>query len=207
MGQTPKLLLPYPEPTDAADGPTGFHNLASAVEAGLVPATVTALPGTPYDGQEVYFLADATNGTVWHLRYRAAATAPYRWEFVGGSPLFSMVEPEQSAPHTSWGDLATVGPDVTVPLAGVYMARFGARISHSGTDFVMYGIRVGATDPTDNESVMINVGAAGSRIHHDRQRRLTITTAGTLVRGRYRTNSGTASYTSRYVELRPERVT
>src|SRR4051812_22380129 len=53
------------------------------------PARVTSLPVSPVDGQEVYYVADATNGVLWHLRYNAASASAYKWEFVGGSPLES----------------------------------------------------------------------------------------------------------------------
>lgn len=44
-------------------------------------ALVTSLPANPVDGQEIYFLADSTNGIIWHLRYRVASS---KWEYVGG---------------------------------------------------------------------------------------------------------------------------
>jgi len=47
------------------------------------------LPVLPYDGQEIYYIADATNGVIWHLRYRAASASAYKWEFLGGSFLDS----------------------------------------------------------------------------------------------------------------------
>jgi hypothetical protein len=40
-----------------------------------LPSLVTALPATPVDGQECHFVADATNGVVWHMKYRAADTS------------------------------------------------------------------------------------------------------------------------------------
>lgn len=46
------------------------------------PLYVTALPGSPYDGQEV-FQESSTSGIVRHLRYRSTAAM---WEEVGGPP-------------------------------------------------------------------------------------------------------------------------
>src|SRR4030095_11342304 len=48
---------------------------------------VSALPGSPFDGQEIYYLADATNSVIWHLRYRAGSSSAYKWEFIGGMYL------------------------------------------------------------------------------------------------------------------------
>jgi hypothetical protein len=88
---------------------------------------VTALPGSPVDGQEVYYLVDAASGRVWHLRYRAASTSPYKWEFVGGSPVNA--GPQGAVTHAVVSEIAlTSGPTLTVPLSGDY--RVGMRCRH-----------------------------------------------------------------------------
>jgi hypothetical protein len=56
----------------------------------LIIPYVTTLPSAPYDGQEVYYGADASNGIIWHLRYNAAG-GTYKWEFIGGSSLDTLV--------------------------------------------------------------------------------------------------------------------
>ena len=63
MGQTPIYDLPYPEPTDPADGPGGFEALATATEgvfAGLVAPVMTKIadltkssPGPSFDFQAI----------------------------------------------------------------------------------------------------------------------------------------------------------
>ena len=53
------------------------------------PTVVTSMPTTPYEGQEVYYVADATNGVMWRFRYRGASPSPYKWEFVGGSDILT----------------------------------------------------------------------------------------------------------------------
>lgn len=64
---------------------------SAKLAVGATSATyVTTLPSSPVDGQEVYFAADASNGVIWHLRYRDAATG-YKWEYVGGPPICSAV--------------------------------------------------------------------------------------------------------------------
>lgn len=84
---------------------------------------VTALPGSPIDGQEVYYQADATNGVVWHLRYRSGATT-YKWEFLGGPPLYAESNTEETV-GAAW--TAATNPRITVPLSGIYMVHGGAR--------------------------------------------------------------------------------
>lgn len=94
MGTTPTLALPYPDLSDPADVPADLKALAERLDvavpaAAVPPPLVTALPGGAVDGQEIYYLADATNGVIWHLRYRLGSGSPYKWEFLGGPPLIA----------------------------------------------------------------------------------------------------------------------
>ena len=88
------------------------------------PSTVSVLPTSPIEGQRVYFqnAAMATEGIIWHLRYRAGAPGSYKWEFVGGAHLAASVATDEATATgtVTFIDLATVGPQVTVPLAGDY---------------------------------------------------------------------------------------
>lgn len=91
------------------------------------PQLVTALPTNPVDGQEVYFVADAANSIVWHLRYRAATPGSYKWEYVGGPPIYDkdeFVGGEQALivdnAGGTWRSYANT-PTVTTPLAGDWM--------------------------------------------------------------------------------------
>lgn len=90
-----------------------------------LPTYVTSLPSGPIDGQEVYYAADATNGVIWHLRYRSASSSSYKWEFVGGPPM-SAYNYDSGAVTTS-GTAYTVvtytNPSLTLPLAGDYVLR------------------------------------------------------------------------------------
>jgi hypothetical protein len=97
----------------------------------VAAATVTALPSSPVNGQECYFLADATNGVVWHLKFRSASASGFKWEFVGGGSLYSEVLTAENTVSTSFVDLTTVGPQVTVPLAGDYDIEFSVIANHT----------------------------------------------------------------------------
>jgi hypothetical protein len=57
------------------------------IDLNAAPQLLSSLPSSPYDGQEIYYSADPTNGVIWHLRYRSASAPPYKWELVGGPPL------------------------------------------------------------------------------------------------------------------------
>jgi len=127
-GTTPILQLPYPTPDDSVDVPRDIQALAVKLDgySSLRPPAVTSLPGAPVDGQEVYYLADVTNGVIWHLRYNAAAA---KWQYLGGSPLQvtqTGSSGQSTANNTTWTDLTGM-PTLTIPLAGSYwLTIYGA---------------------------------------------------------------------------------
>jgi len=117
---------------------------------------VTSLPASPVDGQEIYYLADATNGIIWHLRYRAASASAYKWEVLGGPPLFSAVDTDQvlGPTATAYQDLATVGPSITLPLAGDYDIELGCRIWMNGNNgAAWHSYAIGGAAPLDSDAI------------------------------------------------------
>jgi hypothetical protein len=150
MGNTPNLLLPYPEPSNPADVPTDMHELASRLDL-LGGALVSSLPAGPVEGQEVYYVADAAAGAIWHLRYRAASPSAYKWEVVGGSSLKAVVMTDEAlAPINVFSDLPTVGPQITLPLAGDYAFEYQANYYAGAAAVQVAIVPIGGTQPTDN---------------------------------------------------------
>lgn len=164
--------------------------LSAPLAAQFLPV-LAALPAGPVDGQECYYLADSTAGVVWHLRYRAASPdATYRWEYVGGPPLSAEVLTDQSSTATAYADLATLGPDVTLPLAGWYDVELGAYGYSSSTPAtnVYMSYAAGGTAASDNDAVLI--GAAGFLAFSAyRRHRRGPFAAGTLLRAKYRAST------------------
>jgi hypothetical protein len=119
MPTTPNLALPYPAETDTADVPRDIHALATKLD--LSGSAGTVLPASPTDGQEYFYVANAANGVVWHLRYRAASASPYKWEYVGGSALVSSPASGSITTQTPGWVALTAGPTITLPLAGQYL--------------------------------------------------------------------------------------
>jgi hypothetical protein len=174
------------------------------------PQIVTALPtpggGIPFDGQEVLFLADATNGVLHRFRYRAAAPAPYRWEFVGGSPLEAESSAAGTRASTAYGDLAgtSVGPALTPPLAGDYLVTVEANIqNNAGEGRIAPQFGAAAVNPDDaaagGESSNLTVDASKTS-------RRTIAAAGTTVTARYAASASTATFGRRRLLIVPVRV-
>lgn len=98
---------------------------------------VSALPVAPIDGQEIYFqtVAMAADGICWHLRYNAASSSLYKWEFIGGSALendsmgtYNLAL--NNAPQNSFF-LSPDAKGVAIPLAGTYEVAQGVTVSPS----------------------------------------------------------------------------
>jgi hypothetical protein len=186
-------------------GPTGPQG-----PPGNPAPTVTSLPGSPVDGQECYFVADATNGIVWHLKYRAASSSTYKWECVGGPPLRADVTTGQTASTASaWVDLATPGPLVTPPLGGDFDVLYGCFMSAAPTSGFIWiaGVGVGGGAPTrmarlDGPS---GGGAAVTSTPSDKFRATGIA-AGTTFKMQYQYVNVTPTWSQRYLEVRPVRV-
>jgi hypothetical protein len=133
--------------------------LDSDGKSDFFPSVVTALPGTPYDGQEIFYLVSATNGIVWHLKYRAASASAYKWEYVGGQELRDFLANSESlgaSNFNAYSNLATVGPQVTVPLAGEYLQTMELEMFNDGgvsSSNVNISFDRGATAAVDADSI------------------------------------------------------
>lgn len=111
---------------------------------------VTALPSSPIDGQEIRYVVDSTNGIIWNFKYRSASASTYKWEFIGGSPLFAQIAADQGTTSTSYVNLATTGPSVILPLAGDYDYELGCGSYSTGasgvTNYMSADFGSGASD-------------------------------------------------------------
>lgn len=161
----------------------------SAYASGFMgPPLVTALPANPVDGQECRYLADATNGVVWHLRYRAASASIYKWELVGGSPLTAFNPSNYVTSATSFAALGGGAVNFTLPLAGDYIVTVGARIITTAGSVVAAG--AGATPLDDTVSALVASSSPNTTV--GRQHRFNGLTAGGVLEVRGRSISGSA---------------
>jgi len=173
------------------------------------PSLVTSLPTGPVDGQEIYFQADPANGVVWNLRYNAASASIYKWEFLGGSSLYNYVNASESISGTTYINMPTVGPSVTVPLAGDYDITHGAQMAGPAVQGQAYlqSYAIGATAAVDADAIWKGSPAAyADSANLARTQRKTLA-AGTLLQAKYRVvggSSGTAG--QRYLSALPVRI-
>lgn len=177
-------------------------NMASLAAAG------TTLPSSPTDGQSFYYIANATDGVVWHLRYRAASASSYKWEFVGGHSLESSVATQESIAvgvvgANNYVDLATAGPSITLPLGGDYITDIQVLMWNSEVHFSRVAPKYG------NDAV---VGADGPQSEGTWGKNQTGTyrknalSASTIVKLQYAVGGGTGQFMRRVLRMRPVRV-
>lgn len=176
----------------------------------LMPSSVTALPSPANDGQEVLYLADAANGVVWHLKYRAGSSSAFKWEVVGGPDLAAEVLTSQTTAATGYVDLTTAGPSLTLPLAGDWIVSHGAQIEATGTDRLFASPKFAAVATADANAVSVavaNVGAAAQGSSPARTQRVNGRAAGDVVKVQYRTALGTTgTFANRWLTVRPVRL-
>lgn len=153
------------------------------------------MPTGPVNGDEVYYVADATNGIVWHFKYRSASASTYKWEYIGGAYLFSEIvtAASESTASTSYVALTTAGPSLTVPLAGDYdvtLEQTAYNSTNVNTELMSYDI--GGTGAVDADAVGNQASPASSEIPRAvRTRRKTFTVASTALVAKYKVGAGT----------------
>lgn len=179
--------------------------LAEAKEVITSAAELAAL--TPVDGQEIIFVADAANGVIWTLRYRADATGSFKWEFMGGSTLVDEDLGTVSVSGGTWADFGGGGnPQTTLLLGGDYDLEWGVRDFVNAAGSTIYtGIYVGAS-PIGGQEEFRMTDADLHVAPTFATRRKTGVTANTLVKLQHKISAASANITGRYIRIKPVRV-
>jgi hypothetical protein len=173
---------------------------------------VTSLPLVPRDSDEVYFLADADSGVVWHLRYRAdAPSLSYRWEFVGGHALFAETTTSETTTSTSYANLSggATGPSLTLPGAGDYRIAFGCfSTGTTATALQFMSIDLNGAGAADADGIKLqppNVSyyASGQSMRTIERE---ADEPGFTLTSKYKTNAGTATFETRWLAATPIRI-
>lgn len=204
--------MPLVNPTVVAAGSVTNASVATsaAIEQGKLKnlaAPVTALPASPVDGDMCVFQADATNGVYWLLRYRAGSASAYKWECVGGGPLVAEIDTSEATASTTYADLATVGPSLTVPLAGDYVISFGFRGSNNTAGFwSLASFAVGAAAAADADSCVHVSASANARSSVERSRKKAAVAAASAIVMKYSADGNTATFVYRFLQVLPIRV-
>lgn len=175
----------------------------------VLPTYQTSLPGSPTDGDEIYYAADATNGVIWHLRYRSASASAYKWEYIGGGPLYSENSAGITVTSTSYVAAGSADPAVTVPLAGDYDISFGVYGPNMATGTYCYcTIKLGSAAASDTDSIKVYSDAGGEVNSMSRMIRRTGITISSVLQQQYKADSAATavSWSLRWMSVRPVRV-
>lgn len=203
----------YAGPGGAGQLAPGFirvSKIPSAVPgpSGLVPPTAigTVLPASPVDGQEFILTDSLTAPTyTWHLRYMAAK-ASNRWVFVGGAPGFSQVDALESPGSTTYVNLATLGPQFQIPVAGDYLVEIGfsEQTSTTGQACTM-SYAIGATPASDTDAITLRTtGSANGDVGRGNNRVSRKSLGAVLLQAKYRAfDTNNAGFEKRWMRVEP----
>ena len=164
----------------------------------------TVLPPSPVDGQRFILTDSLTAPTyAWNLIY-VAAKASNRWVCVGGSPAVSEVLTSETTASTSYVDLATVGPQFTVPVAGdyIYVGSCWLATSTAG-QFAQAALKVGAAAASDDDAMLATSSAANTLTTTSKTRKLSGVAASALLKMQYKVGAGTGTFIRRVLMVTP----
>jgi hypothetical protein len=167
----------------------------------------TSVPGSPNDGDELIYPAETGFGAMWKFKYRSASGSAFKWEFVGGSPILVQVATDETTTSTTYVDLATVGPSITVPRAGDYEIDVGAAMWNATGASVCYAaVKRGAAATSDNDAVTQVGIVAAPGMSVSRKILITGLAASDVLKVQYRVSAGTGHFIFRWLAVRPVRV-
>lgn len=169
---------------------------------------VTTLPNARerYDGLEVeyYPSGSAASQPAWRLVWSSVANSGSgAWMCIGGGMLYDLVAtPDSTTSTANYADLVTDGPLVAVAVDGDYEVYFSSDASHSAINGVCY-IAPGGTSYTaaDSASAYYQAYTATSNGGISRVRVLPLSVGNLKLQ--YKTSSGTATYSNRFIAVRP----
>ncbi len=166
------------------------------------------LPVAGQDAQTVDALVDLANGVVWSFRFTSAIGVPYQWAYRGGSSLRSYVDANENTASTTFADLASIGPKITIPFSGDYDVFFGASPNAGSTSSTtgFMGVSVGGGAPAVPLLRVLMPGSGNINMSLDTQTRLTGVTAGQTITAQYKiAGGGNMDFTERWMTITPIR--
>jgi len=163
---------------------------------------VTALPGSPVDGDEVILTDSLTAGTYqWRFRY-VAARATNKWVYIGGGAAVNTREGAGTTSSTSYTDLSDgSGPSLMYPVAGDYIVGWGAAMAAQGSASVQYmGYAFGSTVADDGHVCRQDATVTASVGRFERR---ALTPGAVAVVVKHRASSNSQACSSRWLSLEP----
>lgn len=153
-------------------------------------AELTKLTETATEGDQV--LCRNGQGGLWRFVYdpnNPEITDAYRWVFMGGSSLWDRISTTETTASLTYVALATAGPSITVPYAGLYDITVASRVQNVSGTLSLHSFDIGGTGADDAWSLSSGGGAANDA-SAGRPTRHTISVAGSSLVSKYRVTGG-----------------
>lgn len=164
-------------------------------------------PPTATNEQMWFYPADTTNGVVWALKYNSGSASAYKWECVGGASMCLEVATDETTASTTYVDLATVGPSITVPRAGDYEVEWGASVWNATGGVAEYvAVKRGAAATADADAATVSPAQAAPGTSIARKKVFTGLAASDVLKLQCKVNGGTGHFIFRWISVRPVRV-
>lgn len=158
------------------------------------------LPTAPRDGRDFYYRLP--NGGIWHFKFNRTTGV---WDFVGGAPMTHDVDAAEGTTSTSYVDLTTDGPTLTLPFAGRYNFHAGVNMFQSGTlNYWVVALKIGSAAEEEWLVVHPTSGASDNYFNASRAGERDVSDAGTVCKLRYKVTGGTTlSFRYRFMHVTP----
>jgi hypothetical protein len=195
------------KPDGSADAEGVQRNFQRLAQLGIDTYT-GSLPDKASDGQRIDFVADATNGAVWTLKYRVGSASAYKWEYLGGAALFASSDSAAEDVTSTTFVAPTTKLGITLPLSGDYMIEVGDASWHTVAGAGLYhSYAIGATAALDADAAQ-TFQAVGSvdTFEHYRPRRKNGLAGGSLVETRVRVSAITGKWRRPWMRVTPIRL-
>lgn len=168
--------------------------------AAVAPAIGVALPVGAVDGQEFTLVDSLTAPTfAWRFVY-FSGRASNKWVCIGGSAVSWVPAQESRGTAATYAALGTPGPQITVPVAGIYTIELSVVLVANGGWSQWMSYSIGATAAVDTDSITEGPQGDLARSRLDDK----TLAAGTALVAQYRSDgSHTATFRNRLMRVTP----
>ena len=118
-------------------------------------------PASPVDGDIWIATAVDAAGTRWMFQYNASSGSAYKWEFIGGPPLYAHYEASSSIPSANAWHILVNSIAFATARGGDYWCETGAQMSGmAGGGFMQIGIGTNVATPASPPQAMSQPAAS-----------------------------------------------
>lgn len=202
----------------------GFVRVLRADWAVYIPGAVPRIttsplsggpPANPQDNDIWVATGVDASDTRWQFSYNAGSASAYKWDYIGGPPMYAEDAAGGETNSASYVDVGS-NPSLTVARAGDYIIEFAAELgvnAHNIGTVAVYStreaVKIGAAAALDSDSFLVQLYGGGSEFRATGAKLLRRTLAAADVVKLQTKVAATASYSStsrRSLLIRPVRI-